>query len=116
MNESKRVRVARALDAIEEVVRKCGEHLFHHAATTTHYMNASSFCIDGVVREAAREYGVHYDELKPEALRMLHEELAVTLDGLRVMEHRVEPYVKDGTCVGMKATFYIDLWKKARTA
>lgn len=103
--ESKRVRTARALDEIEGVVNQCCEMAREEAEKKAHVQNTMAFDILGEVDEIAEWFGVDFDELKSEAIGMLRNGLHVTLDGL-VLEKKVEPYMVDSVCHGMKVKFY----------
>lgn len=114
--ESKRVRTARALDEIEAKARECGQIVRDSLHETTHYMNRMMFDSAAFVRETAERHEIEWEEIAPDALAMLREELVHCLDGERVLERKVEPYMSSSKCIGMKITFYKDLWEKARTA
>lgn len=102
---SERVRMARALDAVEKVVNNCCDMAAEHMMKASHMQNEMAYDVLGAVADAAERYGVDQDELAREAMRMLHDELMNTLWPICNVRY-VKPYKRDGMTVGMMAKTY----------
>ena len=112
--KSKRVRTALALDAIEDVVKRCGDYVREFLAERPSVQNELRYGIKGAVDEAAKEYGVDSCELIRESTVMLRDEMRHVLES----DHRCEiKYVRplmDGDCKfdgTVVAKFYIWNWR-----
>ena len=108
---SERVRMAVALDAVEELAKRCGEHAKRFAMETEHMQNELSYVVADEIDRFARTFGVDYDDLRRNALRMLHDELRRDLCDLCDVRY-VKQMSRDGEPVGMTVKFY-KRWRAA---
>ena len=109
MNESKRVRIARALDEIEKMVRDCGSRLFDQAMNSEHLQNELKVNVYEAIKKIADKHDVGFSEVKDEAMRMLSEEFNATLRGIACDVRYVKPYIVDGEYVGVQVKYDICL-------
>ena len=103
---SERVRMAMALDAVEESVGLCEEHARAKVCEADRFQNTLCFDISGMVERASVVYGVPRADLMREALAMLRNGLCGALYG-RCDVRYVRPYEVGGVVVGMEARFYV---------
>ena len=101
---SERVRMAVALDAVEEMARRCGVHAGEIAGKATHVQNELTYLGVEEVERFARTFGVDEGELRRQAMRMLHDELRKVLCCYDV--RYVKQVERDGEAVGMKVRFH----------
>lgn len=105
--DSKRVRKAHALDAIEElIVKQCGDSVRETIRTTNHIQVRLQFHIVGAIRDASAKYGVPFDELWQETCSMMRDELGSAIGALG-RDEWIRPYKEAGETVGFEVNFYM---------
>jgi len=102
---SERVRMAMALDSVEEYVMMAGRDAVEHAESALHVQNELTYTFGMSIDYMARVYGVDASELRKQAMRMLHDEIRRALCGVCDVRY-VKPYVVDGEEAGITAKFY----------
>ena len=104
--ESKRMRTARALDEIEEALRRhVFDRLRDNANRTNHIQNELRVDIRQSVDEVAREYDLECRDIFGEASAMLINMMKDALDGY-CDDYKIEPYLVNDRLVGQKVRFY----------
>ena len=102
---SERVRMARALDAVENNVGKVCELAVERIAESNHLQVELAFDIGESVREVAELYSVDLGALEKETMLMLKDGLNRSLRPLYEVRY-VKPFVKGGVTVGMTVRVY----------
>jgi len=103
---SERVRMAMALDSVEEMAAKCAEYAKSKAEAGEHMQNELSFVLDDEIATYARVYGVDEKVLMRNALQMLKNALCNALYGVCDVRY-IQPYMVDGSPVGVSVRFYV---------
>ena len=106
---SERVRMARALDAIEKVVDRCCEMAVEEVVENRHLQYDLTYDIAGAVKDAAEFYSVDADEVAREAWKMLRNGLNNALRPICEIKY-IKPHQKDGATAGMTVKAYKFDW------
>lgn len=102
---SERVRKARALDSIERYVQRCCDAAVETVRNSEHFQVIIACDVFDIVTETSELYGVDFDSLERESMRMLHDSLQRSLRPLCEVRY-VKPFEMDGRTVGMTAKVY----------
>jgi len=109
---SERVRMAMALDQVEEIAGKFAEYARMRAGSSEHIQNEISFVIADEIATYARVYGVDGRELMRYAVQMLKNALCNALYGACDVRY-ISPYMEDGALAGVTVRFYVDMRRSA---
>ena len=106
--DSKRVRIARALDAIDElVVKQCADSVRETIDTSEHAQVTQQFVIVGAVEDAARKQDVGFASLWPATCEMMRDALSEAMGGVRNGREYIRAYSEDGRVVGFEVNYYM---------
>lgn len=104
--ESKRMRMAMALDLIDEALEsQVFDYLRDAANRTKHVQTELQVSILQGVEEVAKEYGLEARDLFGEASMATIDMMKNALDGY-CDDYKIEPYIVNDCFIGQKVRFY----------
>jgi hypothetical protein len=113
MEESKRLRTAKALDEFEGLFNEqVGLPLRKEVRAASHVQNVLAVSIRKTVEQIADEYGLEFDTIWVECMALARERMEKAVDGL-CDTYRSEPLIENGKAVGQKITYYMDIRRLA---